>query len=87
MAEFTERLRQLPNDTVVSLSFFSCIPVSAPAPFDLSRSAGGWPLAGIIVAVGPALAVVVGSWLGMPALVSAFLAIALGAALTFFVIE
>ena len=83
MAEFTDRLRRLPGDTVASLSFFSRLPVKAPlGRFDLSRSAGGWPLAGIVLAVAPALDVVINSWLGIPPLVSAFLAIAIGAALT-----
>jgi adenosylcobinamide-GDP ribazoletransferase len=83
MAEFTDRLRRLPNDTAASLSFFSRLPVEAPAgPFNLSRSAGGWPLAGIILAVVPALDVVINAWLGIPPLVSAFLVVAIGVALT-----
>ena len=83
MAEFTDRLRRLPSDTAASLSFFSRLPIEEPPGlFDLSRSAGGWPLAGIILAVVPALDLVINSWLGIPPLVSAFLAIAIAAALT-----
>ena len=83
MTDFAERLRQLPHDVVAALSFFSRLPVQAPPwPFDLRESAGAWPLAGLLLAVGPAASVVVSSWLGIAPLVSAFLAIAVGMALT-----
>ena len=83
MTDFADRLRKLPDDMVAALSFFSRLPVQAPPrPFDLRESAGAWPLAGLLLAVGPALAVVVNSWLGLPHLVSAFLAVAVAVALT-----
>lgn len=83
MTDFADRLRQLPDDLVAALSFFSHLPVRAsPRPFDLRESAGAWPLAGLLLAVGPAASVVVNSWLGIALLVSAFLALAVGMALT-----
>ena len=79
MTDFADRLRQLPEDTVAALSFFSRLPVDRPpGAFDLRESAGAWPLAGLLLAVGPALSIVLNSWLGIPPLVTAFLAIAVG---------
>ena len=83
MSDFTDRLRRLPEDTIAALSFFSRLPVRTPPDiFDLTRIAGGWPLAGLLIAVGPAIIVVVNHWLGIPVLVTAFLAIAAGIAMT-----
>ncbi len=83
MSEFVERLRRLPEDVVSALSFFSRLPVDAPArPFDLSRVAGAWPAAGLLLAVAPATVVVVNDLLGIPAAVTAFLALAAGLGLT-----
>lgn len=83
MADFTDRIRNLADDTLAALSFFSRLPVKAPAGrFDLSRSAGSWPLVGLIIAIAPALDVLLNAWLGITPLVSAFLAIAVGMALT-----
>ena len=83
MTDFADRLRQLPHDLVVGLSFFSRLPVKGPTgALDLRESAGAWPLAGLLLAVGPAASVVLNSWLGMAPLVSAFLAIAVAIALT-----
>ena len=83
MSDFTGRLRRLPDDTVAALSFFSRLPVRTPTDiFDLSRIAGAWPLAGLLIAVGPAAIVVINGWLGIPVTVTAFLAIAAGIAMT-----
>ena len=83
MTDFADRLRQLPDDLVAALSFFSRLPVKAPPrPLDLRECAGAWPLAGLLLAVGPAASIVLNSWLGIPPLVSAFLAIAVAIALT-----
>jgi adenosylcobinamide-GDP ribazoletransferase len=83
MPDFTDRLRRLPEDALAALAFFSRVPVrTQPGAFDLRQSAGGWPLAGLLLAVGPAFIVVIGAWLGLPALVTAFLAIAAGIAMT-----
>jgi adenosylcobinamide-GDP ribazoletransferase len=83
MANFIGRLRRLPEDVAVALSFFSRVPVDVPTgAFDLSRVAGGWPAAGLLIAVAPATVVVVAAWLNLPALVTAFLAIAAGVAMT-----
>jgi len=83
MSDFSDRVRRLPEDTLAALSFFSRVPVhNPPGIFDLSRSAGGWPLAGLLIAVAPATIVVLNGWLGIPGLVTAFLAIAAGIAMT-----
>jgi adenosylcobinamide-GDP ribazoletransferase len=49
---------------------------AADGAFDLREQAGGWPLAGLLLAVTPAAVVVINDWLGIPALVTAFLALA-----------
>ena len=83
MSDFPERLWRLPEDTVAALSFFSRLPVSGKADdFDLSRVAGAWPAAGLLLSLGPAAIVVLSYWLGVPPLVTAFLAVAMGIALT-----
>jgi adenosylcobinamide-GDP ribazoletransferase len=83
MPDFIDRLRKLPDDIVASLSFFSRVPVEVPQnTFDLRQVSGGWPLAGLLIAVAPALIVAINAWLGLPALVTAFLAIAAGIAAT-----
>ena len=83
LADFTNRLRWLPEDTIAALSFFSRVPVETPpSVFDLRQISGAWPIAGLLIAVTPAMIVVVNCWLGIPALVTAFLAIAAGIALT-----
>lgn len=83
MADFVDRLLRLPEDTVAALSFFSRVPVETPpGVFDLRRVAGAWPAAGLLIAVVPATMVVIGAWLGIPALVTAFLAVAAGIAAT-----
>jgi adenosylcobinamide-GDP ribazoletransferase len=83
VTDFADRLRQLPEDTVAAVSFFSRLPVDRPLrAFDLRESAGAWPLAGLLLAVGPALSVVLNSWLGIAPLVSALLAIAVAIGLT-----
>jgi adenosylcobinamide-GDP ribazoletransferase len=83
VTDFADRLRQLPHDLVVGLSFFSRLPVKGPTgALDLRESAGAWPLVGLLLAVGPAVSVVLNSWLGVAPLVSAFLAIAVAIALT-----
>jgi adenosylcobinamide-GDP ribazoletransferase len=52
--ELFGRLRQLPSDTLTSLSFFSRLPVrGAGASFNLRRSAGAWPIAGLVIAIVP----------------------------------
>ena len=83
LSDFPERLWRLPEDTVAALSFFSRLPVSGKADdFDLSRVAGAWPAAGLLLSLGPAAIVVLNYWLGVPPLVTAFLAVAMGIALT-----
>src|SRR4029078_921652 len=79
MSDFADRLRHLPDDTLAALSFFSRIPVRKRSnAFDLPRSSGAWPLAGLLLALAPAVIVIVDRWLGIPGLVTALLAIAAG---------
>jgi adenosylcobinamide-GDP ribazoletransferase len=83
MTDFAARLRQLPADTVTALSFFSRLPVKVPAgPFDLRRSSAAWPLAGLVLAAGPALLLWLCGFAGMPNLLAALIALGLLAALT-----
>jgi adenosylcobinamide-GDP ribazoletransferase len=56
MPDVSDRLRRLPDDTVVALAFFSRFPVAPRgAVFDLRQAAAGWPIAGFIIALWPAL--------------------------------
>jgi adenosylcobinamide-GDP ribazoletransferase len=83
MAELADRLRNIPADTTTSLAFFSRLPVrSTAASFDLHRSAGAWPIAGLIVALGPALLFLVLRAADFPAAIAALIAFALYAAIT-----
>lgn len=83
MSDFAERLSQLPDDTLAALSFFSRVPVSArPGKFGLHTSSGAWPIAGLLLALAPAASVIINHWLGIPWLVSAFLALAAGMVMT-----
>lgn len=77
------RLRRLPADTAAALSFFSRLPVAAPAgAFDLRRSAGAWPAAGLLLALPPAFLLWLCLAIGLPPAVAALLALALAAGLT-----
>lgn len=83
MPEFSDRVRRLPDDLVVALSFFSRLPLGArPRAFGLSTAAGAWPLAGLLIAVVPAAALVIDHWLGLPPLVIAIFVVATGVAMT-----
>jgi adenosylcobinamide-GDP ribazoletransferase len=83
MSDFAGRIGRLPQDTVASLSFFSRLPVRPPAgSFDLHRSAAAWPLAGVLLAIGPALLFVLMRAAEFPTLVAALLALAALAVLT-----
>ena len=83
MPDFVDSLRRLPGDILAALAFFSRLPVRAPASsFDLHRSAGAWPLAGLIVALVPALLFVLFRAAEFPPIVAALLALAILAALT-----
>jgi adenosylcobinamide-GDP ribazoletransferase len=83
MDDFAARLRRLPADTLAALAFFSRLPVSPTASeFDLKTSAAGWPAAGFVLALTPALVFLVSRAAGFPALIAAAMALALFAALT-----
>jgi adenosylcobinamide-GDP ribazoletransferase len=83
MPDFADRLRRMPDDTVTSLAFFSRLPVrSTASSFALHQSAGGWPISGLVVALGPAVLFVIARAADIPAVVAAILALALYAALT-----
>jgi adenosylcobinamide-GDP ribazoletransferase len=56
MTTLGPRLQRLPADTMAALSFFSRLPVSAPAgSFDMHQVAGAWPAAGFLLALLPAV--------------------------------
>lgn len=83
MPDLAHRLRNIPADTVAALAFFSRLPVrNADTAFDLSRSAGAWPLAGVLLAVGPAALFIVARLADIPSMVAAVLALALMALVT-----
>jgi adenosylcobinamide-GDP ribazoletransferase len=83
MDEFAARLRRLPDDTLVALAFFSRIPISRPGSgFDLARCAAGWPLAGLILALAPAIVFLIARAADFPALIAAVFALALMVVLT-----
>ena len=83
MTDIANRLRHIPADTVTSLAFFSRLPVrSTASSFALHQSAGGWPISGLVLALGPAALFVVARLADFPAVVAAVLALALYAALT-----
>lgn len=84
MPDFSDRIRRLPDDMVAALSFFSRLPVQGARPrtLDLRETAGAWPLAGLLIAVAPALVLVIDSVLGLPLLVTAFFVVATSIAMT-----
>ena len=83
MSDFAARLSRLPADTFASLSFFSRVPVQPPAgSFDLHRSAAAWPLAGLLLALPPALLFWLFCVADFPPVVAALLALIALAALT-----
>ncbi|HEX9906420.1 MAG TPA: adenosylcobinamide-GDP ribazoletransferase [Propylenella sp.] len=83
MDEFAARLSRLPKDTLTALSFFSRIPVGEPSgALDLRQAASAWPLAGLLLALGPALILLLATAADFASTISAIFAIALYAALT-----
>jgi adenosylcobinamide-GDP ribazoletransferase len=83
MPDLTDRLRSLPADTLTALAFFSRVPVRpTPLAFDLRRSAGAWPVAGALLALGPAVVFLLARWLEIPSGIAGLLALALLAAIT-----
>jgi adenosylcobinamide-GDP ribazoletransferase len=83
MDDLATRLRQLPDDTLAALAFFSRLPVPQSArDFDLRRKAAGWPVAGLVLAIGPAIVFLIARAAGFPPLIAAILALALMTALT-----
>ena len=82
MTDLERRLRDLPADTLTALAFFSRLPVATPATFDLRQAAAGWPSAGLLIAIAPALVLLLLRAAGFPAVVAVILALALYAALT-----
>lgn len=77
MSDLSARIRSLPADTRICLGFFSRLPAGrfAAAP-DFSTSASAWPLAGAAIVAGPALLLWFASFLSVPGLIVAALAIA-----------
>ena len=83
MDDIAARLRRLPHDTLVSLGFFSRLPVpQSHAGFELAKAAGGWPIAGALLAIAPALVFLLARAADFPPLVAAVMAVALMTALT-----
>ena len=84
MDEFAARLRRLPDDMLVALAFFSRMPVpqSRTASFDMTKAAAGWPLAGLLLALPPAIVFLIARAADFPAIIAAALALALFVALT-----
>jgi adenosylcobinamide-GDP ribazoletransferase len=83
MDDLVTRLRKLPDDTLAALAFFSRLPVpQASGSFDLRTRAGGWPAAGLILALGPAIVFLIARAAGFPPLIAAIMALALMTALT-----
>jgi adenosylcobinamide-GDP ribazoletransferase len=83
MSEIGERAMRLPADTATALAFFSRLPVRTPAgALDLRRSAGAWPLAGLLLAIPAALLLLLLHAAEFPPVVAVLLALALYAALT-----
>lgn len=77
------RLSRLPSDILAALSFFSRLPVDAPAgSFGLHQSAGAWPLAGLVVAIAPALLFWLAVAVHLPSMLAAILALAALALIT-----
>jgi adenosylcobinamide-GDP ribazoletransferase len=77
MNELAASLRRLPADTLRALAFFTRLPVPSPAgPFELSRAAGAWPLAGLIVALPAAGLFLVARAIHCPPLTAALVALA-----------
>ncbi|MYZ47166.1 adenosylcobinamide-GDP ribazoletransferase [Propylenella binzhouense] len=73
-----DQVRRLPADTRACLAFFSRLPVTVPpGAFELGRAAGAFPVAGLVIAVGPAAALALLSAAGAPEIVAAGAALAL----------
>ncbi len=83
MPDIAARLRSLPADTLIALAFFSRVPVKPePTSFDLRRTAGAWPVAGVLLAAAPAALFLLARSLFVPSLVAGLLALAAMAFLT-----
>ena len=81
--DLTARLRRLPDDTLAALAFFSRLPVPRPkAGSNLGKAAGGWPIAGALLALAAALAFLFARAAGFPPMIAAIMAVALLTALT-----
>ena len=69
MRPIADDLKRLPGDMQACLAFFSRLPVAPPAgPFSLGRAVGAWPVAGLVVAIGPAALLALLSAAGAPGL-------------------
>ncbi len=77
------RLSRLPGDIVDCLGFFSRIPIRpAERATEFRLAAAAWPLAGLVIALAPAGVLLLASLAGIPAVISAMLAVALLIVLT-----
>jgi adenosylcobinamide-GDP ribazoletransferase len=83
MSDIGRRAARLPADTLTALTFFSRLPLAtASDSFDMRRSAGAWPLAGLLLTLFPALLLLLFRAAEFPPVVAVLLALALYAALT-----
>jgi adenosylcobinamide-GDP ribazoletransferase len=82
MQDFVDRLSRLPQDLPAMLAFFSRLPLAARAtPPDFRVSAWAWPLAGLLILLGPAALLAMARGAGVPPLAAAALALAAAAAI------
>lgn len=79
-ARFTLPGTHLVDDLIMGLRFYSRLPTgdSAHLPPQLDRIAMALPFASLVIGVGPALLLILGAWIGMPPLLIAALAVAMG---------
>jgi adenosylcobinamide-GDP ribazoletransferase len=82
MADVTDRLSRLSQDLPAMVAFFSRLPVAPRAsPPDFRVSAWAWPLAGLLILLGPAALLAMLRAAGVPPLAAAALALAAAAAI------
>ncbi len=83
MDDIIARIRRLPGDTLVCLAFFSRIPCRpTDTAAELKDAAGAWPVAGLVIAAGPALCLALMLAGGIAPLVASAIALAMAAAIT-----
>lgn len=83
IGDLRSRLARLPGDVVDCLGFFSRIPIrTGEHATEFRLAAAAWPLAGLVIALAPAGALLLASLAGFPAIIAATLSVALLIAMT-----